>query len=68
MADVENMVQLLLLVSSLTIVNVGGVLRSSFNGLHKTGLGTVWGSSDKSSDSMEPAIDIKRKNKHKKLK
>jgi len=36
------MLQLLLLDSSLTMDNAGGVLRSSFNGLHedKTGLAT----------------------------
>lgn len=53
--------QLLLLDSSLTMANAGGVLRSSFNGLQcdNTGLATdiTWGSKDRSSDSMEPAIE-----------
>lgn len=52
---------LVLLVSSLTIEV--GVLRSSFNGLHKLrqdGLDVDWGSSDSSSDSMEPETNIFR--------
>lgn len=48
---------LLLLVSSLTTDD--GLLRSSFSGLPMLaqGLEAVWGSRDKSSDSMEPEWD-----------
>lgn len=57
------MLQLLLLDSSLTMVNAGGVLRSSFNGLQEDNTGleaeTTCGSSDRSSDAIEPAIRIK---------
>jgi len=54
--------QLLLLDSSLTMAKAGGVLRSSFNGLQcdNTGLATdiTWGSKERSSDSIEPGIEI----------
>lgn len=50
--------QLLLLDSSLIMERAGGVLRSSFNGLHEDNAGlateTICGSSDRSSDSIEP--------------
>lgn len=49
---------LLVLLASSSMTTDWGVLRSCFVGLHRLphGLDTVWGSSERSSDSMDPVI------------
>lgn len=49
---------LLVLLASSSMTTDWGVLRSCFVGLHRLahGLDTVWGSSERSSDSMDPVM------------